>query len=322
MIRLLINLSGRERLMLASFLVVMILLWGSSLLARWERASVTLGEARSEIRQQNVWIENAGLFEEKLQEVLAQVDPAKMMDGAALSAFVDSFARTNDLRYEITAPSSEQNSIFTESSLRATFRNVSLEKLVEMADDGRGPDARPYQARGPSRLDGKSGLKQDLLPREIRIVDVGYVLAGYLKRQLMGDERHLGRVHRPIYVWHGLILYSQGLAKDLAGFQRGRRRRAPPAVGLVRLQEALEVLGRFEIDPYQPLDETPVEPVEVVGPAYNLVEPPPDLGESVLEGVGGEFHKSRDGDILLIDSRGPAKRRDDFQSRFLERPDS
>jgi len=132
MIQLLINLSGRERLMLASFLVVMILLWGSSLLARWERASVTLGEARSEIRQQNVWIENAGLFEEKLQEVLAQVDPAKMMDGAALSAFVDSFARTNDLRYEITAPSSEQNSIFTESSLRATFRNVSLEKLVEL----------------------------------------------------------------------------------------------------------------------------------------------------------------------------------------------
>lgn len=132
MITLLTNLSARERTMLGSFLVVMILLWGSTLMARWDKTSAILAEARKEIRQQDVWIENSTLFEEKLQSVLDQVDPAKMMDGAALSAFVDSFARTNDLRYEITAPSSKQSSIFTESSLRATFRNISLEKLVEL----------------------------------------------------------------------------------------------------------------------------------------------------------------------------------------------
>lgn len=132
MIQILTNISGRERLLLGSFLTVMLLLWASSLLARWDATSEVLSEARKEIRQQNVWLESADLFEEKLRTVLDRVDPEEMMDGAGLSAFVDSFARENDLRYEIGTPSVEESAIFTRASLRATFRNIPLEKLVEL----------------------------------------------------------------------------------------------------------------------------------------------------------------------------------------------
>lgn len=132
MIRILQNISGRERLLLGSFLAVMLLIWASSLLGRWERSGEILREARTTVGKQEVWLENAPLLEAKLEETLADLDASRMLDGADLAALVDSYARANDLNHELGEPATEEGKLFSRTTVRATFRNVPLEKLLRL----------------------------------------------------------------------------------------------------------------------------------------------------------------------------------------------
>jgi|GEM_PF-3472537 len=132
MIALLTNISARERILLGAFLIVMLLIWGGSLLDRRETSGEQLREARKEVEQQRIWLESSSLFETQLSETLDGLDPAEMMDGSALSALVDSFARDNELRYELSEPSTTDAGVYSRSSVRVTFRNVPLNTLLRL----------------------------------------------------------------------------------------------------------------------------------------------------------------------------------------------
>jgi len=132
MISLLQHLSARERILLGSFLVVMLLIWGSSLLDRWDRSGETLREASNTVDQQKVWLENAGFLEEQFQSRSGGLDPGDMLDSSEVSALVDTYARDNELNYELGEPTVREGEVFTRAAIRATFRNIPLQKLIEL----------------------------------------------------------------------------------------------------------------------------------------------------------------------------------------------
>jgi len=142
MIRILQSISTRERVMLTAFVVAALLIWVSLLFERWETTGRDLGEVRREVAQQQIWIDSADLFQTQLDQALTRLDADQMLDGSDLTAFVDTYARANKLTHEMGSPQIEQGNLFTQTSLRITFRNISLEELIQfqMEVDQR----RPY----------------------------------------------------------------------------------------------------------------------------------------------------------------------------------
>jgi hypothetical protein len=142
MIRILQSISTRERVMLTAFVVVALLIWASLLSGRWETNGNDLREARREVAQQQIWIDSAALFQAQLDQTLTQLDSTRMLDGSDLTAFVDTYAREKMLTHEMSSPQVQRGNLFTQTSLRITFRNISLEELIQfqLAVDQR----RPY----------------------------------------------------------------------------------------------------------------------------------------------------------------------------------
>jgi len=132
MIRILQSVSRRERVMLSAFLTVMLLLWGSSLWSRWNQSSENLRQAKQILQQQNVWIDNAPIFEGQMRNVMNQIDRSKMLNANELTGFIDSYARDKNLRHELGTPSVGAGTVFRKTTLRVTFRNVELQQLIEL----------------------------------------------------------------------------------------------------------------------------------------------------------------------------------------------
>lgn len=131
MIKMLQSISVRERVMLGAFIIVMLLIWGSSLLDRWETTGDELSDVRKEVKQQKIWIDSEPMFQAQLNDTMAGLDTVEMMDANELTAFVDSYAREHQLKHEMSNPTVKSGKIYTRSTIRVTLRNISLKSLIE-----------------------------------------------------------------------------------------------------------------------------------------------------------------------------------------------
>ncbi len=131
MIKMLQSISTRERVMLGAFIIVCLLIWGSSLLDRWETSADELREARKTVKQQQIWIDSEPMFQKQLDTTMSGLDASQMLDATELTAFVDSYAREKKLKHEMSNPQINSGKLYTRSSIRITFRNISLQELVQ-----------------------------------------------------------------------------------------------------------------------------------------------------------------------------------------------
>ncbi|MBC2596158.1 hypothetical protein H5P28_17965 [Ruficoccus amylovorans] len=144
MIRILQSISARERLMLAAFIAVCILIWASSLSRRWDESGKVLYEARKEVKQQEIWLKSSPLFQAQLEQATTRLDREQMLDGSGLTAFVDAYSREHQLKHQLTSPQVVSGKVYTRSTVQVTFRNISLADLIglQLALD----EKRPYIA--------------------------------------------------------------------------------------------------------------------------------------------------------------------------------
>lgn len=132
MIRIIQNISARERFMLSAFLIVMLLLWSSSLWTRWSETSDNLRQVEHTLSQQNVWLDNSLIFESQMRSVLSKIDRSEMLNANQLAGFIDTYARDNNLRHELGTPAVGSGTVYRTTNLRVTFRNVDLRQLIEL----------------------------------------------------------------------------------------------------------------------------------------------------------------------------------------------
>jgi len=130
MTRFLQNISIRERVMLGALVVICLLIWASILSSRWEESAETLANARKTVKQQKVWLDSEPLFQAQLDQSLALLDPDAMLDGTALSAYIDSYAREHKLKHEMTTPAIQSSKLYSSASMRVTLRNITLDELI------------------------------------------------------------------------------------------------------------------------------------------------------------------------------------------------
>jgi type II secretory pathway component PulM len=131
MIRILQSISARERTMLGAVVIVCLLIWLSSLISRAEITNEQLHDAQKTIRQQNIWLESGPIFQAQFDQAVSQIDATKMLGGTELSTFIDSYARKNKLKYEMTTPSVRSGKLYSKASMRVSLNNIPLEDLIK-----------------------------------------------------------------------------------------------------------------------------------------------------------------------------------------------
>lgn len=130
MIRILLIMSVRERVMLAAFIAVCLLIWATKLSDRWTETSQELNLARREAQLQKTWLDNSAFFQAQLDRSMSRVEADRMLSPNQLSALVDSYAREHELRHELPNPTVTAGTVFSRATLRMNFRNISFHDLL------------------------------------------------------------------------------------------------------------------------------------------------------------------------------------------------
>lgn len=126
------KMSLRERVMGLLFIVVTLLIWGSTLLERRDKVVSLIEIKRQELDIQRVWLRNAAAIESNLQAALDEIDNEKTLPATELVGLIDRMAREQNLRHELSAPLTEHGDIFSQHSVRVTLRNLTLPQLVRL----------------------------------------------------------------------------------------------------------------------------------------------------------------------------------------------
>lgn len=131
MIEILQRISERERILLVALIIVGFLIWGSNLQERWTNTSAQVDTLERTTRSQTVWLENEGFLRSQFRSALGRLDQDKMMDDSQLIGLIDTYARQNELRHELSTPNTSPGEVFSTSNLRVTFRNITMDDLLK-----------------------------------------------------------------------------------------------------------------------------------------------------------------------------------------------
>lgn len=141
---LLTAMSLRERIMLAAFIIVCLLIWASELLNRWDTVHKDLSGARKELSLQRVWLKNLPQFEAKRDQVLAGMNSGEAYDAGELVALIDSLSREKKLNHTLSTPKTKSGKLFTRNTLSVGLRNINLGQLLALETELR--QRHPYIA--------------------------------------------------------------------------------------------------------------------------------------------------------------------------------
>lgn len=130
LVHVLCRISARERTMLAALVLVGFMIWLSGLWRRWEAVSLLHRKAKVELGQQAVWLDNADLFKQQLEETLAELDPESTFDGAELVALIDGLAREGGVKHDLGSSTAVEQELFLQHTLKVGIKNAPMERLI------------------------------------------------------------------------------------------------------------------------------------------------------------------------------------------------
>lgn len=140
--RLLNLISAREQLLLGTFVLVLLYLWGANLAERFGRFQLEQEIARSDLKSQALWLDTADTIAVGKDEALARVDASKTFTSVQLVGRVDSIARESGLNFDINRPSSDPGETFTNHNVRIVIRRAPIADLIRF--EGRINELAPY----------------------------------------------------------------------------------------------------------------------------------------------------------------------------------
>lgn len=125
----------REKVLLLSFVLIALGVWGSSFLTR---GTVFLREVRTmsgDLAEQNVWLTRRQSIENAAKQAIGRLEPGRTLDSTKLLAEVNKIASeaglTSNTSVEDTRSEAEPSGQFTVHSLRFTVRKADYGTLVK-----------------------------------------------------------------------------------------------------------------------------------------------------------------------------------------------
>lgn len=124
------QITQREKVLLALFLWVMVLIWGSWMSGRISRLLDNIQATKASLAHQQIWLDNEASIEARLLESRNILDPKKTYARSQFIAKVDGIARSTGAAYDITNPTTALGDVFNEHSLTVQFKDAPMKALL------------------------------------------------------------------------------------------------------------------------------------------------------------------------------------------------
>ncbi len=161
--------SLRERVLLAAFVWVLLLLWFSSLWGNVRSERVTYRIQQNRLEDHNRTLAQASDAERELERARAGLDPRRTFTASQLSERLDGIARETGVSFTITSPSTQESDIFNYHSVRVAIRQARIENLIQF--DERLKRESPYISLGSFQITANT--------RDPRILDATFELSSF-----------------------------------------------------------------------------------------------------------------------------------------------
>ncbi len=119
----------RERVLMAAFILIGALWWGTSLLGRTQLLKQEWKITSADIDEQQNWLKNKTQVEQRTLKVTAQLNPAKTFN--ATQAFTEVNRLTQGMEVTIGETRTERSENFAMHSLQVTIRKVGMPSLIK-----------------------------------------------------------------------------------------------------------------------------------------------------------------------------------------------
>lgn len=141
----------RERIGLVLFIWLAVLLWLTVIRGNWVDRQRAYVQARSDLNNQQVLIDNRDFIEERVAVAREGIDPSRTYSGSELFSHIDNLARQSELAADISSPTRREERIFNTNSVRVSVRRASLEQLISFVHSVR--SEAPYLALRRFQID-------------------------------------------------------------------------------------------------------------------------------------------------------------------------
>lgn len=155
------GMKSRERLLLIAFVAAVLLWWLSSLLKAGNAQWTEYSSARAYFKAQDSAIGRAEGVEIQLKQALSRLDSNRTYSDTQLFGKLDNIARSFDLDFDVSQPTSENSGIYATHTIRVRIDDSNLQQLIRF-NQGVQAEA-PYIAisafklsanrRDPSKID-------------------------------------------------------------------------------------------------------------------------------------------------------------------------
>jgi hypothetical protein len=125
------QITSREKMLLAIFLWVLVLIWLSTYLSRMAALIRDIQTVNATLVYQQLWLDREATIEERLVESRKILDPNKTYNRSRFIGRVDGLARVSGATYDVTNPTTSLGDVFNEHSLTVQFRDVSMKTLLD-----------------------------------------------------------------------------------------------------------------------------------------------------------------------------------------------
>lgn len=127
--------STREKTLLVLFVGVAALIWCLSAIGRARTLWGEVKLARSDAKEQQMWLANRATIEEQAARAAAQLDPARTLNGTRLVAEMNSLAQSAGLAAEVSGQRTERTTQFAFHSAQVSFRRAEMGALVKFYEE-------------------------------------------------------------------------------------------------------------------------------------------------------------------------------------------
>ena len=138
--------TPREKVLVLLFLGTAVFLWGLNFLNRSNEARATWQQMQRTLEQQEVWLENADMIAERVDQQIGRLDRDQLLTRTRLLAEINRLARERDLSPSIDTPRTEEGEIFQFHTVTVRLNRAPLRRIIAFTDSVQ--DRSPYMALG------------------------------------------------------------------------------------------------------------------------------------------------------------------------------
>lgn len=124
------QITSREKMLLALFLWVVVLIWLSLYASRMSDLFDNFKTTNDTLTYQQLWLDREATIEERLADSRKILDPKKTYASSRFIARVDGLARASGAAYDVTNPTTRLGDVFNEHALTVQFKDASMKALL------------------------------------------------------------------------------------------------------------------------------------------------------------------------------------------------